>query len=238
MKEGDTALLRAVLERARAARTATTRPTGGWSGPRTTGSTGSTRGEFPDHPWRAHLPAQRAHAQGPDLRADRRAGRRGDHLAARDARRRAQLGLPLHLDARLDVRAVGPVHPRLRLGGQRLLRTSSPTGRRRATATCRSCTASTARRELDEHVLDHLQRLRGRPAGAHRQRRLRPAPARRLGRGARLGLPAHQVARPPRRPGLADAQPAGRARARALARARPRASGRCAASRSTSPPPS
>ena len=35
--------------------------------------------------------------------------------------RRAQLGLPLHLDPRLHVRALGPVHARLRLGGQRLL---------------------------------------------------------------------------------------------------------------------
>ena len=30
-------------------------------------------------------------------------------------------------------------------------------------------------RDLDEQILDHLQRLRRRPAGAHRQRRLRPA---------------------------------------------------------------
>ena len=36
-----------------------------------------------------------AHAQGPHLRADRRDRRRRDDLAARDARRRAQLGLPL-----------------------------------------------------------------------------------------------------------------------------------------------
>ena len=34
--------------------------------------------------------------------------------------------------------------------------------------------------------------------------RLRPAPARRVGRGARLGLPPHQVARPARRADLAD----------------------------------
>ena len=65
-------------------------------------------------------------------------------------------------------------------------------------------------------------RLRGRAAGAHRQRRLRPAPARRLGRGARLGLPAHQVARPPARARLADPRAPGRGGARELARARPR----------------
>ena len=47
-------------------------------------------------------------------------------------------------------------------------------------------------------------------------------PARRVGRGARLGLPAHEVARPPARAALADAQAPGRGGARALARARPR----------------
>ncbi len=51
--------------------------------------------------------AVRAHAQGPDLRADRSDDRRGDDIAARDARRRAQLGLPLQLAARLDVHALG-----------------------------------------------------------------------------------------------------------------------------------
>ena len=37
-------------------------------------------------------------AQADDLRADRRAGRRAHRRAARAGRRRAQLGLPLHLD--------------------------------------------------------------------------------------------------------------------------------------------
>ena len=80
------------------------------------------------------------------------------------------------------------------------------------------------------------QRLRGRAAGPHRQRRVRAAAARHVGRGARLGLPPHEVARPPRRAYLADPGAPGRGGARALARAGPRASGRSAASRSTSPP--
>ena len=46
--------------------------------------------------------------------------------------------------------------------------------------------------------------LRGRAAGPGRQRRLQPGPARRLGRGARLRLPAHEVARPPAGAHLAD----------------------------------
>ena len=66
-------------------------------------------------------PAQRADAQGPQLRPDRRDGRGVDHVAARDPGRRAQLGLPLQLGPRLDVHALGAVHARLRLGGQRLL---------------------------------------------------------------------------------------------------------------------
>ena len=52
-------------------------------------------------------PAQRADAEGPDLRADGRADRRRHHVAAGNARRRAQLGLPLQLDPGLDLHAVG-----------------------------------------------------------------------------------------------------------------------------------
>ena len=70
----------------------------------------------------ADLPAaQRADPQGPDLRPQRRAARGRHHLAARDAPGRAQLGLPLQLDPRLDVHAVGAAVARLRVGGQRLL---------------------------------------------------------------------------------------------------------------------
>ncbi len=49
-------------------------------------------------------------------------------------------------------------------------------------------------KELTESTLDHLERLRRRAAGADRQRRLRPAPERRLGRAARLDLPARKGA--------------------------------------------
>ena len=76
--------------------------------------------------------------------------------------------------------------------------------------------------ELVEETLDHLQRLRGREAGARGQRRVQPGAARRVGRGARLRVPAHQVARPPARPDLADPGEAGRGRDRALEGARPR----------------
>ena len=70
----------------------------------------------------AHLPAaQRADAEGADLRAVGRADRRRHHVAAGGARRRPQLGLPLQLDPRLHLHAVGAVLARVRGGGQRLL---------------------------------------------------------------------------------------------------------------------
>ena len=84
-------------------------------------------------------------------------------------------------------------------------------------------------------MLDHLTGYEHAQPGADRQRRLRPAPARRLGRPARLGVPAPALGRVPHRPcrgpGSSDRWSSAD---RALARARPRASGRCAASRSTS----
>ena len=65
-------------------------------------------------------PALRARDQGADIHADGRDRRRADHLAARDPGRRAQLGLPLHVDPRLDVHAPGPALPRPGLGGRRV----------------------------------------------------------------------------------------------------------------------
>ncbi len=160
----------------------------------TTGTSGSSHGDVPRPPV-ARLPAaQRADAQGPDLRPDRRDDRGGDDLAARDAGRRAQLGLPLLVDPRLDVHALGPLHARLRLGGQRLLllhRTTSPT----ATTTSRSCTGSAASASSTSATLDHLDGYEGAKPVRIGNGAYEPEAARRLGRAARLGLPAHEVAR-------------------------------------------
>ena len=76
--------------------------------------------------------------------------------------------------------------------------------------------------ELPEQTLDHLSGYEGATPGAHRQRRPRPGPARRVGRDPRLVLPPHQVARPPARADLADPHQAGRGRTGQLARSRPR----------------
>ena len=54
-------------------------------------------------PHRASSSASGADAEGPQPPGDRPAGGGGDDLAPRDARRRAQLGLPLHLDAGLHL---------------------------------------------------------------------------------------------------------------------------------------
>ena len=77
-------------------------------------------------------------------------------------------------------------------------------------------------RELIEDTLDHLSRLRQRPPRADRQRRLQPAPARRVGHDAGLDLPAREVARPPARAPLAADRAARRGRDRELEAARPR----------------
>ena len=124
------------------------------------------------------------HAQGADLRADRRHRRRADHLAARAARRRAQLGLPLLLAARRDVHALRAAaapatRDEARAWRDWLLRAVA--GRPGAAADHvrprRRAAADRARARL-------AARLRGLGAGAHRQRRRRPVPARRLRRGA------------------------------------------------------
>ena len=64
--------------------------------------------------------AVRADPQGPHLRTERSRRRGGHHVPARDAGRRAQLGLSLQLDPRLHVRPVGSLHAGVRVGGQRL----------------------------------------------------------------------------------------------------------------------
>ena len=149
-----------------------------------------SRARIPDHEFRAADPALGARDQGADVHADGRDRRRADHVAARDPGWRAQLGLPLHLDPRLDVHAPGAALPRPRLGG------------RRVHAVHRRPRAQRRRRPAD-HVRDRRpsrpdrgapqgsQRLRRRQPGPDRQRRVRPAPERRVRRRARLGAAAH-----------------------------------------------
>ncbi len=84
------------------------------------------------------------HAEGADLRADRRHRRGADDLAAGTARRRAQLGLPLLLAARRHADAAGADERRLLRGSAHAGATGCCAPPPAARARCRSCTASPA----------------------------------------------------------------------------------------------
>ena len=124
------------------------------------------------------------------------------------------------MDPRWDFHAVGPLHARLRSRGQRLLLFH----RRRRGGAAGPADHVRDRRRARAHRGDARpsRRLRGLDAGADRQRRLRAEAARRLGGGARLGLPAHEVARLHARGRMADSQARRRVGDRQLEEARPR----------------
>ena len=89
------------------------------------------------------------------------------------------------------------------------------------------------RRDLTESTRDELSGYAGAQSGAARQRRLRPAPERRLRGGARLD-PATYAAQPaPAAAAMADRPGAGASAPRPCGASPTRASGRRAASRST-----
>ena len=191
--------------------------------------------QLPRPPLAHPPPAGGAHAQGAVLRAHRaRSWRPRPPRCRRRPGGERNWDYRYTLDPRLHVHALGPLHARLRLGGQRLLllhRRHRGGGGRRPPDHVRD-----RRRGRDPRV--HARppvRLRGRAAGAGRQRRLQAGPARRLGRAARLDLPAHEVAQLPAgaRSGRSSSS---RSRRRSRTGASPTAaSGRSAASRSTSP---
>ena len=195
------------------------------------------RARIPDHQLAGSDPALRARDQGPDLHADRRDGRRAHDIVARDAGRGAQLGLPLHLDARHDLHAPGAPLPEPRLGG------------RRVHAVRRRHRAQRGRRAAD-HVRDRRAArpdrvdarpplgLRRAPSGADRQRGLRPAPERRLRRRPRLDPAAHPPQRAAAPASVADRPGAGRSARRRSGRTPTRGSGRRAARPSTTSRPS
>ena len=135
-----------------------------------------------------------AGAQAADLRAHRR-DRGGPHLQPPRAHRRgAQLGLPLHLDPRRRLHHLLAAAHRPHRGGlavhglaRRPLRGSRP----------RPGAADRLRhRRPPRPHRDHPRPPRGVPrlaAGARRQRRRPPAPARHLRRADGLGLPVQQA---------------------------------------------
>ena len=136
-------LRRAVVVASTARRRATTRPTSGSCAPRDYWHEWLVARRVPRPPVAPVPAAQRADPEGPVLRADRRDDRRGDHLAARDAARRAQLGLPLLAGSATPRSCSGASTRSASTGRPTTSSTSSPTSPA-ATPTSRSCTASAA----------------------------------------------------------------------------------------------
>ena len=151
-------------------------------------------------PLAGRSPPQRAGAEASRLRTLGRDRRRGHDLASRGDRRRAELGLPLLVAARLRVRPAGSARARLLArgrgfllladardaadpaGGARALPAERPPRSRRAVASAR-----------------RLPRIAARPG---RERRRRADAARRLRRGPRrrgAGRTGRRKARPRRR---------------------------------------
>ena len=141
--------------------------------------------------WSAQVPARRSvvgrraafddHAQGADLCADRRHGRGADHVAAGAARRRAQLGLSLLLAARRHAGSARRHECRLFRGSAGVARMAVARGRRQSGPIAdhvRHRRRAAADR-MDRALAARLRKLR---AGADRQRRPQPAPARRVRR--------------------------------------------------------
>ena len=202
------------------------------------GAPGSAGARIPRPPLARARAALRARAQGPHLHADRRDGRRAHDVAARDARRRAQLGLPLHVDARRDLHAAGLHSLGLDWEADDFMQFVADVERNR-------------RRLAADHVRDR-RRARAARADARPPHRLR-------GRAARCGSATARstsarttsTARCSTRsylhtrrstataaPPVADRRDAGRVRRRASGASPTRGSGRRAASRSTTCRPS
>ena len=141
-------------------------------------------------------PPFRPGAAGADVRADRGHRGRAHHVAARDDRRRAELGLPLHLGPRRQPDHGGAVGGGVPRRSGQVLRLPGRRG---------SVSAATRGGPAD-HVRDRRRarpvraraaapgRVAGQPAGAGGQRRVDPAAARRVRRAARRRAAADRAA--------------------------------------------
>ena len=140
-----------------------------------------------------------ADPQAADVPADGRDRRGADDQPAGAARRRAELGLPLHLDPRRRVLPLRAAAARLHRGGagvHGLADGAVPRAAAREQGPLQIMYGIDGRADLEEEVLDHLEGYRGSAPGPDRQRRGRPAPARHLRRADRLRLPLQQARLP------------------------------------------
>ena len=134
-------------------------------------------------PWRDADRALADHAQGAHLCADRRHRRGADHVAAGAARRRAQLGLSLSAGCatpRCTLLALmnAGYYDEAQAWREWLLRAVAGSPEQ-----MQIMYGIAGERRLTEWELPWLAGYEGSQPGAHRQRRARPAPARRLRRG-------------------------------------------------------
>ena len=175
---------------------------------------------MPDHRWRDPIQRSALAIKGLTYMPTGRHRRRPHHLTARDARRRTQLGLPLHLDARHHLHPAGTALSEPGLGGRRV----HPVRRRpRTQPRRRPADHVRHRRPARPDRVDPRRpvRLRGRATGAGRQRGVRPAPERRVRRRAGLHPAAHPPQPAAAAAALADRAVPGQVRHRGVARARP-----------------
>src|SRR5712691_6891728 len=100
------------------------------------------------------LAAKRPDVERTHLQPHRRAACRAHDLAAGDDRRRAQLGLSLHVDSRWHLHALGSLHAGLRPRGERLLLLHRRRGERQEGLA--DHVGIGGEPELTEKTLDHL----------------------------------------------------------------------------------
>ena len=205
--------------RASPRRAASTTPTAGSPRRRGSGANGWRRARMVDHRWREPIQRSALAIKGLTYMPT------GATVAALTTSlpetpgRRAQLGLPLHLDPRLHLHPAGAPLPQPRLGGGRV----HAVRRRPRAQRGRSAPDHVRDRRAPRPDRVHARRplrLRGRQPRADRERRLRSAAERRLRRRARLGAAPHPPQPAPAGAAVADRRGAGEVRHRGLARTR------------------